>query len=78
MQRQFLRTLPLHASQKEVETTKDSSVFEFHLRPTLDFQQELLTHAVNAEGDIEVLVPQWVREHMKSIGEDLRHNHQNV
>ena len=78
VQRQYLRTLPLHASQKEVETTKDSSVFEFHLRPTLDFQQELLTHAVNAEGDIEVLVPQWLREHMKSIGEDLRHNHQNV
>lgn len=78
VQRQYLRTLPLHASQKEVETTKDSSVFEFHLRPTLDFQQELLTHAVNAEGDIEVLVPKWLREHMKSIGEDLRHNHQNV
>ena len=49
-----------------------------HLRPTLDFQQELLTHAVNAEGDIEVLVPQWLREHIKSIGEDLWHNHQNV
>lgn len=78
VQRQYLRTLPLHASQKEVETTEDSSVFEFHLRPTLDFQQELLTHAVNAEKDLEVLEPLWLREHMKSIGEDLRHNHQNV
>ena len=78
IQRQYIRTLPLHTSQQEVETNEDSSVFEFHLRPTLDFQQELLTHAVNAEGDIEVLVPQWLREHMKSIGEDLWHNHQNV
>ena len=78
IQRQYIRTLPLHASQKEVETTEDVSVFEFHLRPTLDFQQELLTHAVNAEGDIEVLEPQWLREHMKVIGEDLYHNHQNV
>ena len=64
--------------EDEMGTNEDSSVFEFHLRPTLDFQQELLTHAVNAEGGIEVLVPQWLREHMKSIGEDLWHNHQNV
>ena len=78
IQRQYIRTLPLHASQKEVETTEDVSVFEFHLRPTLDFQQELLTHAVNAEGDIEVLEPQWLREHIKTVGEDLLHNHQNV
>lgn len=78
IQRQYIRTLPLHASQREVETAKDASVFEFHLRPTLDFQQELLTHAVNAEGDIEVLEPQWLREHIKTVGEDLLHNHQNV
>lgn len=78
IQRQYIRTLPLHASQKEVETAEDVSVFEFHLRPTLDFQQELLTHAVNAEGDIEVLEPQWLREHIKTVGEDLLHNHQNV
>ena len=77
IQRQYIRTLPLHASQKEVETTKDVSVFEFHLRPTLDFQQELLTHAVNAEEDIEVLEPQWLREHMQAIGQVLYQNHQN-
>ena len=73
----YIRTLPLHASQQEVKTNKDSSVFEFHLRPTLDFQQELLTHAVNAEGDIEVLAPQWLREHMQAIGQVLYQNHQN-
>lgn len=77
IQRQYIRTLPLHASQKEVETAEDASVFEFHLRPTLDFQQELLTHAVNAEEDIEVLEPQWLREHMQAIGQDLYQNHQN-
>lgn len=78
IQRQYIRTLPLHASQREVETTEDSSVFEFHLRPTLDFQQELLSHAVKAEDDIEVLEPQWLRGHMKAIGESLFHNHQKV
>ena len=77
VQRQYLRTLPLHASQKEVETAEDASVFEFYLRPTLDFQQELLTHAVNAEEDIEVLEPQWLREHMQAIGQVLYQNHQN-
>ena len=77
IQRQYIRTLPLHASQKEVETAEDASVFEFYLRPTLDFQQELLTHAVNAEEDIEVLEPQWLREHMQAIGQVLYQNHQN-
>lgn len=77
IQRQYIRTLPLHASQKEVETAEDVSVFEFYLRPTLDFQQELLTHAVNAEEDIEVLGPQWLREHMQAIGQVLYQNHQN-
>lgn len=71
IQRQYLRTLPLHASQQETEITDDSSVFEFYLRPTLDFQQELLTHAANTDSQIEVLQPQWLREEMKQIGLNL-------
>ena len=78
VQRQYMRTLPLHASQREVESSEESSVFEFRLRPTLDFQQELLTHAVNAERDIEVLEPRWLREQMKNIGADLYQNHLDV
>ena len=78
VQRQYMRTLPLHASQREIESSEESSVFEFCLRPTLDFQQELLTHAVNAERDIEVLEPRWLREQMKNIGTDLYHNHLDV
>lgn len=78
IQRQYIRTLPLHASQQETEITKDTSVFVFYLRPTLDFQQELLIHAINAEDDIEVLEPQWLRERMQAVGEDLSRNHQEV
>lgn len=78
IQRQYIRTLPLHVSQLETEITKDSSVFEFYLRPTLDFQQELLIHAINAEDDIEVLEPQWLRERMQAVGEDLSRNHQEA
>ena len=78
IQRQYLRTLPLHASQLETEITDDSSVFEFYLRPTFDFEQELLTHAANTDGQIEVLQPQWLREEMKQIGLNLVEAHKTV
>lgn len=75
IQRQYIRTLPLHASQQETEITDDSSVFEFYLRPTLDFQQELLMHAANTDGQIEVLQPQWLREKMKQVGLNMAEFH---
>lgn len=78
IQRDYVRTLPLHASQTETEITEKSSVFEYRLRPTIDFRQELLTHAVNAEGDMEVLEPLWLRERMKTIGIDLQDAHNDL
>ena len=57
-QREYLRTLPLHSSQRETETTDDYSVFTFRLRPTFDFQQELRRYG----SAVEVLSPQWLRE----------------
>ena len=57
-QREYLRTLPLHPSQQEVETADDYSVFTFNLRPTFDFVQELRRYGSEAE----VLAPQWLRE----------------
>ena len=56
-QREYLRTLPLHSSQQEVETAEDYSVFAFRLRPTFDFVQELRRYGSAAE----VLSPQWLR-----------------
>lgn len=78
IQRKYIRTLPLHASQTECEISAENSVFEFRLCPTVDFQQELLTHAVHAEGAIEVLEPQWLREQMKNIGIDLQDTHHDI
>ncbi len=75
IQRDYVRTLPLHASQTENEITEESSVFEYRLRPTIDFQQELLIYAVNADGEMEVLKPLWLREQMKRIGIDLQDTH---
>ncbi len=64
-QRQYIRSLPLHRTQQEVEVGPDYSVFECRLRPTFDFQQELLSQGAR----IEVLTPQWLRRH---IGTEIR------
>ena len=59
-QSNYLRSLPLHHSQEEIETNDDYSIFTLRVRPTFDFQQELLKH-----GDtLEVLEPQWLRKEM--------------
>lgn len=59
----YLRTLPLHHSQKELEATPDHADFEFHLRPTFDFLQELLSQG----HEVEVLQPEHVRLEMKTM-----------
>lgn len=61
-QNKYLRALPLHHTQTEIEKTDSYSVFEYILRPTFDFQQELLSHG----GDIEVLSPAWFREEIQA------------
>ena len=53
-----MRSLPLHPSQKEVEQGEGYSIFELHLCPEFDFQQEILAQTP----DIEVLSPEWLRE----------------
>jgi predicted DNA-binding transcriptional regulator YafY len=60
-QAKYFRSLPLHTSQKEVETMPDYSVFEYHLKPTYDFEQEILSH----REDVEVLEPMSLREKIK-------------
>ena len=78
IQRKYIRTLPLHASQQETEIAGDSSVFEFYLRPTLDFQQELLSQAANTDGWIEVLEPAWLRDQMNQVGINLVEAHNST
>lgn len=49
----YLRTLPWHPSQKEVYQAEGYSEFEYFLRPTFDFRQEILS-----QGDeVEILEP---------------------
>ena len=57
-QANYLRSLPLHESQQETERTPEYSIFTCLLRPSFDFQQELLWNGEN----VEVLKPLWLRE----------------
>ena len=59
----YLRTLPLHASQKEISQNEAYSDFVLDIRPTIDFIGELLK---NAEG-IEVLEPADLRQKVSDI-----------
>lgn len=62
-QYQYLKALPLHHSQQEIEKTTEYIVFEYSLQPTFDFIQELLAHG----NDLEVLSPKWLRDDMTDI-----------
>ncbi len=53
----YLRTLSLHASQTEVETGADSSVFAYYVAPTHEFYRAVLAY----HRQIEVLSPEDVR-----------------
>ena len=65
MERFYLRDLPMHPSQREVNTTDDYADFEIILRPTSDFKSHLLSR-----GEwIQVLSPQW-------LADDIRQWHQ--
>lgn len=59
----YLRSLPLHTSQKEAEPL----VFEWYLAPTFDFIQQLRTYGSN----LEVLAPQSLRDKFAEEAEEL-------
>ena len=63
----YLRTLPLHESQQEIEGDDESTLFEYHLKPTFDFYQLVL-----AQGDqVEVLEPESVRNEMRNFAKNM-------
>ena len=59
----YLRTLPLHHSQRELASTPDYTDFSYDIRPTSDFLGELLRHS----DGIEVLEPLPLRERMRQM-----------
>ncbi|MBO7071231.1 MAG: WYL domain-containing protein [Bacteroidales bacterium] len=61
----YFESLPLHPSQKKIETTSDYSVFQYRLVPTFDFKQEILSRGPK----VKVLAPDWFRD---EVAEDIR------
>lgn len=56
--RDYLRKLPMHWSQREVEKHSDYSIFEVTVMPTYDFIQ----HILSMSSEIEVISPEHVRK----------------
>lgn len=63
----YLRTLPLHESQQELEVGPDSVRFAYRVKPTLDFYQLLLAQG----SQLEVVEPAYVRREMQQLVEEL-------
>lgn len=61
-QRKYLRSLPLHHSQNEIDIHEKDSIFTYWLKPTYDFIRELMRFA----DDVEVLEPNSLREAIKN------------
>ena len=75
-QSKYLRTLPLHHTQVEVERNDEFSIFEYRLCPTFDFRQKILSLGEM----IEVLAPKALREEIDMLVSDMEgiyHDHLN-
>jgi predicted DNA-binding transcriptional regulator YafY len=59
----YLRALPLHHSQNEIETTANYSLFSFRLSPTYEFYQEVFSRREN----VEIVSPVEVRNEFKAV-----------
>ena len=71
-QSNYLRTLPLHHTQVEVERNDKYSIFEYRLCPTFDFRQKVLSMG----GSVEVLAPQDLVYQMRDEGQGIVDMHQ--
>ena len=72
-QANYLRSLTLHQSQKEIERNDEYSIFTVRLRPTYDFRQEILSQGC----DIEVLDPKWFRDEVAEISKQMWNKYKN-
>ena len=57
-QANFLRSLPIHASQEEIDCNDEFSIFRYFVVPTFEFMQELRKYG----SELEVLSPQSLRD----------------
>ena len=55
----YLRTLPLHPSQREIDPINGYPAFQFFVYPSDEFCQELFKYG----SDVEVHEPEWLRKY---------------
>ena len=60
---EYVKRLPIHESQEEVEINSEWSIFEYRLVPCYNFYQQLLWHREK----LEVIEPQYVRDEIKAV-----------
>ena len=63
----YVRALPIHKSQKELESNEDYTLFEYHIVPCYNLYQQLLWHREK----LEVVEPIQMREEMAKIVRDM-------
>lgn len=67
----YLRTLPLHYSQRETYTSDEYTEFTYDIRPTFDFCDHLLSY-----GDgIEIIEPSYLRERIINSIENMKNRY---
>jgi len=64
----YLKSLPLHRSQRILEENDQESLVEFHLIPNFEFIQRLFTFMDN----VKVVEPEWLVEEVKGKVERMR------
>lgn len=63
----YLRTLPLHESQRELESDEESTTFSYDVKLTYDFMQLIMQ-----QGDqVEILEPKKLRKQMHNLAKTL-------
>ena len=63
----YLRTLPLHESQKELQRDEESTTFSYDVKLTYDFMQLIMQ-----QGDqVEILEPKKLRDQMRNLAKTL-------
>ena len=72
-QSNYLRTLPLHHTQVEVERNEKYSIFEYRLCPSFDFRQKVLSMG----GAVEVLAPRALRREIEMDTNDMANIYYN-
>lgn len=63
----YLRTLPLHESQVELRSDDEATYFEYHIKPSYDFYQLILSQT----DLIEVIEPESVRRAMRNFAKSI-------